>query len=89
MFFNVFMPYFIAAFWGRDVGTLGNAVLTFMLYKQLMMNIFEFLRYESNVKLKIRKVTREHQKRLEFFEDDPARYREADMVKRIEEQIAS
>lgn len=69
LMWNVFVPYFLTAFWARSTAKLGAGVFTFMIYKQLVLNIFEYFKLESNVKLKIGKVHRQYEMKIEEEED--------------------
>jgi hypothetical protein len=58
MFWNVYVSYFILAFWERNFYKLGRAVFTFMVFKQLGKNLIEYLKYSVIVKYGIYKVTK-------------------------------
>jgi len=87
-FFNSFTPYFIMAFWELNVAKLAGGVLSFMIYKQLALNVMEFLKAESNTKLRINKVKREFEIKIEK-ESCPYEKRKLELLKRIESEITS
>lgn len=81
-----FVPYLIVAFLERDAAKLAGGVFTFMVYKQLAMNIMEMVKYESNTKLRINKIKREFEIKIEN-ETCPFKIRELKLIGRIEKQI--
>lgn len=55
MFWNVYISYFILAFWERSVAKLAQSVFTFMVYKQLGTNFIEYLNYRVITNFHIKK----------------------------------
>lgn len=54
-FFNVYISYFILAFWETNISTLASSVFTFMVYKQIGMNLLEWAQYSLYINYKIKK----------------------------------
>ena len=42
-FWNVYFSYFILAFWQRNITVLAQAVFTYIVFKQLGLNLVEYL----------------------------------------------
>lgn len=64
-FWNVYFSYFILAFWQRNITVLAQAVFTYIVFKQLGLNLVEYLLQSLFQRFQLYRVKREFKPKLE------------------------
>lgn len=61
-FVNNYVSLFFLAFWDRSLAQLAINLITFLVFKQILFNIIEYLEFRVLTALKIRKITNYYDK---------------------------